>query len=188
MVRIQQILDDEPFSIRSITYTLDENNMIIYLYITFYLKKIFRLYYNPLTEIRSKIWKQSDKRKICLQLDNSKVHNSKLSMKKYDELWFKRPRIRRIQPDMVPSDFYLFVYLEEKLQGNQFIEIEDLEEALHEILDTISYDQRKAVFESWIKRCDWVSANNGEYYHNIFKLIFLLSKNLRKLVTSYIWY
>lgn len=55
---------------------------------------------------------------------------------------------------MVPSDFYLFVYLEEKLQGNQFIEIEDLEEALHEILDTISYDQRKAVFESWIKRCD----------------------------------
>lgn len=119
----------------------------------------------PLAEIKSEIWKQSDKRKIWLHLDNSKVHNSIMSMKKYDELGFKRPPHPAYSPDVAPSDFYLFGYLEQKLQGKQFNDIEGLEEELHEILGTISNDQRKAVFESWIKRCDWVAANNGEYYH-----------------------
>ena len=44
LIRIQQILDDEPFSsTRSIAHTLNENNMIIYRYMTIYLKKVFRL-------------------------------------------------------------------------------------------------------------------------------------------------
>lgn len=86
-------------------------------------------------------------------------------MQKYDELGFKRAPHPAYSPDVAPSDFYLFGYLEEKLKGKQFNEIDELEEALHEIFGTISYDQRKAVFESWIKRCDWVAANNGEYYH-----------------------
>ena len=119
----------------------------------------------PLAEIKSEIWKQSDKRKIWLHLDNSMLYNSIMSMKKYDELGFKRPPHPAYSPDVAPSDFYLFGYLEQKLQGKQFNDIEGLEEELHEILGTISNDQRKAVFESWIKRCDWVAANNGEYYH-----------------------
>ena len=69
-----------------------------------------------------------------MHLDNSKVHNSIMSMKKYDELGFKRPPHPAYSPDVAPSDFYLFGYLEQKLQGKQFNDIEGLEEELHEIL------------------------------------------------------
>ena len=93
------------------------------------------------------------------------VHNSKMVMSNYGILGFKRTPHPAYSPDVAPSDFPLFGFLEEKLKGHQFNDIDELEEALYEILNSISVDQRKSVFLHWIQRCDWVASNKGEYFH-----------------------
>ena len=118
----------------------------------------------PLSNQRQDIWKYSKRRKMWLHLDNAKVHNSKLTSEKYDILGFKRALHPAYLPDIVPSDFYLFGFLEEKLKGNKFNDINELFEAIHKILDSISIETRKAVFQNWIERCDWIAIHNGEYF------------------------
>ena len=119
----------------------------------------------PLSEKKAHIWNGSSKKKIWLHLDNSIVHNSKTVMPKYDHLGFKRPPHPAYSPDVTLSDFYLFGYLEEKLKGKLFTDMDDLQEALNEILCSISHQQRKAVFEHWIARCKWVVEHNSDYFH-----------------------
>lgn len=118
----------------------------------------------PLSEKRPNIWRGSKTKKIWLHLDNSKVHNSKLSFSKYEIFGFKRPPQPPYSPDVAPSDFYLFGYLDEKLKGHSFNAPEELFEAIIEILDSISTEKRKEVFDHWIDRCKWIINHNGDYY------------------------
>lgn len=76
-----------------------------------------------------------------------------------------RPPHLAYLPDMAPSDFYLFGYLEEKLEGTLFTDMDDLQEALNEILSLITHQQRKTVFEHWIVRCNWIVEQNRDYFH-----------------------
>ena len=108
---------------------------------------------NPLSEKKHQIWSESSKRKIWLHLDNCRVHNSNESLEKTKDCGFKRTPHPPYSPDIAPSDFYLFGYLKTKLKGNRFDEETDLVEKIREILAQISIENRKAVFESWIKRC-----------------------------------
>lgn len=98
----------------------------------------------PLSEKKALIWNGSSKKKIWLHLDNSMVDNSKTVMLEYDHFGFKRPPHPAYWTDVAPSDFYLFGYLEEKLKGKLFKDVDDLQEALNEILCKISHQQRKA--------------------------------------------
>lgn len=119
---------------------------------------------NPLNEQRLNIWHESDQRNIILHLDNCRVHNSKVSMKKINELGFSRAPHPPYSPDLAPSDFYLFGYIKNRLKGKRFKSRDDLKEEIFEILRSISIEKRKSVFEEWIHRCQWVSTNDGRYY------------------------
>ena len=103
-------------------------------------------------------------KKIWLHLDNSKVHNSILTSQKYNVLGFKRTPQPPYSPDIAPSDFYLFGFLEEKLKGRVFEDMDELFEAIVEILNSISKERLKKVFYHWIERCQWVAHHNGEYF------------------------
>ena len=92
------------------------------------------------------------------------MHNSKLSFSKYEILGLKRPPQPPYSPDVAPSDFYLFGYLDEKLKGHSFNEPDELFEAIIEILNSISTEKRKEVFDHWIDRCKWIINHNGDYY------------------------
>lgn len=107
-----------------------------------------------LSNQRQDIWKESTRRKIWVHLDNARVHNSKLTSEKYDILVFKRTPHPAYSLDIAPSDFYLFGFLEEKFKGKKFNDINELFEAIQEILDSISIETRKAVFQNWIERRD----------------------------------
>ena len=80
----------------------------------------------PLSEKRPNIWPSSKTKKIWLHLDNSKVHNSKLTFSKYEILGFKRTPQPAYSLDVAPSDFYLFGYLEEKLKGHSYNDTDEL--------------------------------------------------------------
>lgn len=118
----------------------------------------------PLSEKREQIWSGSKKKKMWIHLDNSRIHNSKLTSSNYDSLGFKRPPHPAYSPDVAPSDFYLFGFLEEKLKGRKFKDPDELFESIIEILDSISMETLKSVFNHWIERCNWVINNGGEYF------------------------
>jgi hypothetical protein len=67
-------------------------------------------------------------------------------------------------PDLAPSDFFLFGYLQAKLQGMEFLSHLKLLEAIHTMVIGIGSDTLNAVFEEWMERVEWVSKNNGDYY------------------------
>ena len=113
--------------------------------------------------MKPKIWGESDVKKIWLHLDNSRVHNSKVTLAITEKYGFKRAPHPAYSPDMSPSDFFLFGYIKEKLKGCSLKSLDDLKEKIYEILSKISREFRKSVFENWIHRCKIVIAQNGEY-------------------------
>lgn len=107
--------------------------------------------------------KTSKKKKLKLHLDNCRVHNSKKSNEWYNKNGVVRVPHPLYSPDLAPSDYFLFGYLKEKLAGLSFTSPEELFDAITEILHEIPSDIMNKVFESWIKRCDEIINNNGEY-------------------------
>lgn len=75
---------------------------------------------NILIPLSKKNLVRFEEKKKYIHLDNSRIHNSKLTCSNYDPLGFKRPPHPDFSPDVTPSDFYLFGFLEEKLKGHKF--------------------------------------------------------------------
>jgi len=76
---------------------------------------------NRLVEMKADIWNESDVNRIRLPLDNSRIHNSKVTY------GFKRAPYPDYSPNIAPSDFFLFGYMKEKLKGCSFKSLDDLE-------------------------------------------------------------
>jgi hypothetical protein len=66
--------------------------------------------------------------------------------------------------DLAPSDFWLFGRIKLALAGAKFDEPGQLLNAVTEFLNTISVEERRAVFDEWVERVRWVTANEGVYY------------------------
>jgi hypothetical protein len=67
-------------------------------------------------------------------------------------------------PDLAPSDFLLFDYVKERLNGMEFRSSEELFDAIREVVTGIESESLTAVFEHWMEGMEWVSKNNGDYY------------------------
>jgi hypothetical protein len=69
-------------------------------------------------------------------------------------------------PDLGPSDFFLFGYVKDCLQGIVFVSREESLAGISDVLDEISPETLPRVFEHCIERLEWVSQNNGEDYRS----------------------
>ena len=87
-----------------------------------------------------------------------------MTISKYEILVIKSPPQPAYSLDVAPNDFYLFGYLEEKLKWYSYIDTDELFENIIIILNSISHNERKSVFDLWIDRCKWTIDYNGDYY------------------------
>jgi histone-lysine N-methyltransferase SETMAR len=101
--------------------------------------------------------------RLHLHLDNCRVHFSKVA----EQFLEANDIVRILHPpysqDLAPSDFWLFVRIKIALAGAKFDEPEQLLHAITGFLNTISIEERRAVFEEWIERMRWVTENEGVY-------------------------
>jgi transposase len=67
-------------------------------------------------------------------------------------------------PDLAPSDFFLFVYVKERLKGILFPSYEELLDPIGEVVTGIESETLTAVFEHWMERLECMSENNGGHY------------------------
>jgi hypothetical protein len=68
-------------------------------------------------------------------------------------------------PDLTPSDFWLFGHVKTSLVGQTFDVPEQLPEPITEFLNEIQPPEVVEVFSHWIERVRQVLENNGDYYH-----------------------
>jgi hypothetical protein len=64
-------------------------------------------------------------------------------------------------PDLAPSDFWLFGPVKTALDGGGFAEPEELFEGVREFREGIPAAELTAIFEGWINRMRWVIAHRG---------------------------
>jgi histone-lysine N-methyltransferase SETMAR len=67
-------------------------------------------------------------------------------------------------PDLTPSDFFLFGYVQGRLQGIIFPSGEELLAGICRVLRDIPLETFAQVFEHCLERLEWICQNNGSYY------------------------
>ena len=95
-----------------------------------------------------------------LHMDNARPH---LVPNKLRELGLKRLEHPPYSPDIAPSDFFLFGYLKDQLQGYEFEDEEQLFDKVSEILYAIPKATLESVYNEWMERLFRVIEANGNY-------------------------
>jgi transposase len=72
-----------------------------------------------------------------LHADNAKLHTSKMSIEKIEELGFILVPQPPYSPDLAPCDFFLFGYLKQHLEGKYFTREDEVIAAVREVFDKI---------------------------------------------------
>jgi hypothetical protein len=68
-------------------------------------------------------------------------------------------------PDLAPSDFWLFGHMKAGLAGQSFAEPEGIFEGMVVFLEEIQISELKLVFHHWVERIRLVLDHNGDYYN-----------------------
>lgn len=104
------------------------------------------------------------KKKFYIHIDNARPHKSSSVMKFCEENNLCILPHPPYSPDLAPSDFFLFGYMKEKLEGAKFDSADELIEAIYSIFEEIPQEVLKSVFielEERLKKC--IEAN-GDYF------------------------
>jgi hypothetical protein len=94
--------------------------------------------------------------RVLLQQDNARPHTAKKNLQKIEELegieLIPHPAFN---PDLAPSDYYLFPSMAQFLRGKMFQSVADVEVAVEEILlpkiKSNSTRHSKKLAEKWVK-------------------------------------
>ncbi|KAA6398357.1 MAG: hypothetical protein EZS28_006119, partial [Streblomastix strix] len=98
---------------------------------------------------------------VILHIDNSPVHNSKISKNYVKDTILHRVDHPAYSPDLAPSDFWLFGDLKRSMKGQRFQEQEQLENFVKGWLAGQSEAKLKSVFDEWRDRCYAVACGDG---------------------------
>jgi len=99
-----------------------------------------------------------------LHLDNSPVHNCRVTRSAIENSGFKIFPQPPYSPDLAPSDFSLFGYLKDHLTSKKSLDMDELKVEIIDFLENIHPNWFEHVWDEWDKRLRWVIENNGKYY------------------------
>ena len=97
-----------------------------------------------------------------IHLDNARPH---IVPGKIDELEMTRLPHPPYSPDLAPSDFFLFGYLKNMLQGTSFARADELFDEVFKILHGMPRDVFNKAYQEWIKRLTMCIERDGDYVH-----------------------
>jgi hypothetical protein len=93
-------------------------------------------------------------RAACLHMDNAKPHNSRLSIQKMKEYRFVRVPQPPYSLDLEACDFFLFGYLKSQLEGETFLDEDDVKKEVVRIVTEIPIALLGSVMDKWIQRLE----------------------------------
>jgi histone-lysine N-methyltransferase SETMAR len=104
-----------------------------------------------------------NEQKLLVHADNARPHTAKLSTQHFNENRMKSAPHPPYSPDLAPSDFYLFGYVERCLAGLSFEDANQLLAAVEGVLEGIEKVTLQAVFLDWMDQLRKCITTNGEY-------------------------
>ena len=78
---------------------------------------------------------------------------------------------RPYSPDLAPCDFWLF----HKLRGCRYEAIEEMQEAVTEVIDTLTQEDFHGAFEKLLERYNKFIAAGGDYFEGDYSFMCILS-------------
>jgi hypothetical protein len=96
-----------------------------------------------------------------MHIDNSKSHNSALSLQKTEKLGFTRSAQPLSSTDLAPCEFVLFGYLKKELYGKNFTSRNGVISLVRALLTKIPVQLLSRVFDEWIERLHGYIAMTG---------------------------
>jgi hypothetical protein len=102
-------------------------------------------------------------KRLVVHVDNCSVHRSRITelfMESHDMISMPHPPY---SPDLAPSDFYLFGAVKQQLEHITVTDDDQFFEELHSILESISREELRRVFDEWLQRIDIISQGDGSY-------------------------
>jgi histone-lysine N-methyltransferase SETMAR len=103
-------------------------------------------------------------KKLIVHADNAPVHRAEKCQKMMQEFEFERAPHPPYSPDLAPSDFFLFGYVNDKLRGKHNQDREELMDNINEILMEIPRQTLTSVFAEWTMRLRWVIKHKVAYF------------------------
>ena len=92
--------------------------------------------------------------------DNAPVHNSILVTDNLTKMGMKTARHDPYSPDLAPGDFWLFP----KLRGCRYETIEEMKEAVTEVIDRLTQEDFHGSFQELLERYNKWIATGGDYF------------------------
>ena len=117
----------------------------------------------PIEKYHCFIQAKNEKQRFYIHFDNCPSHKAKCVSEYLAQKKFSIAPHPAYSPDLSPSDFYLFGKLKEKLEGIQFDNEDDIEQAIIKEFEKISSEELKTVFNSWIQRIERCIDIGGSY-------------------------
>jgi histone-lysine N-methyltransferase SETMAR len=98
-----------------------------------------------------------------IHFDNARPHVSKRTSEFIKSKRFTKLPHPPFSPDLAPTDFYLLGLVKERLKKQGLVTSGSLEDQIWSILKTISKEELKRVFDSWVDRVRQVILKDGKY-------------------------
>jgi histone-lysine N-methyltransferase SETMAR len=101
--------------------------------------------------------------KLIVHSDNSRPHTARQTRDFSETYGMDQAFHPPYSPDLAPSDCYLFGYLKDRLQGQQFEDGHQLFNAVMTVTGAIEKVTLQRVFFEWMERLRRYIDTNGEY-------------------------
>jgi len=102
-------------------------------------------------------------RGVWFHCENARPHTSPMTRELLGSLGAHVIRHPPYYPDIATCDFFLFGYIKESLNGMRLDNPNDLTCMITDIVNQISPETRRAVFDNWMARLGTVIRSDGEY-------------------------
>ena len=96
--------------------------------------------------------------------DNAPVYNSILVTDYLTKMGIKAVPQPPYSPDLAPCDFCLFPKLNDKLRGCRYETIEEMQEAVTKVTDTLTQEDFDGAFEKLLERYNKCIEAGGNYF------------------------
>ena len=106
--------------------------------------------------------------RLCVLLlhDNARPHTAIATRNKIVDLGWEVLPHPPYSPDLAPTDFHLFLSLQNQLARKKFNNREEIESFINHFFETKNCDFYERGIRSLEERWLWVSNNNGDYFSN----------------------
>jgi transposase len=100
---------------------------------------------------------------ITFHWDNAPIHTTRMTVAKIRELGMSQVHDPSYSPDIAPSDYFLFAYLKQRLQGSSYDSSDELFSAITNLMENLEKLLLRRVVDEWISRFHLVVQSGGEY-------------------------